>query len=137
MYRIYDTNNKTWRSDMAMLPDGALCVMKKKFPFQRYKVHVLLNEEGYVVHDYAGAISKNGYYIMEGDICTCPNDSTGVVAYDSQAGGYCIFDENNSIYYVLTEEVGNQTNVIGNVFDGVTIDVEKEEKSGDVKNEDS
>lgn len=121
MYRVYDRNIEEWRYDIVALQDGSLGVYKPH-KFFSDKIKIIFNEEPYVIHYDTGIKDKTGNVIFEGDICKCPQGSYGVVAYSGQTGSYCIFDDNNDLYYVLTDEVGNDTMVIGNVIDGVVID---------------
>lgn len=128
-YRIYDDIKKRWRDDMIVFDDGAFGVLNNSW-FHSYTVDVVINEDGLIVHYGTGINDKNGHQIFEGDICKCPNDSKGIVAFNTQVGSYCIFDYDNDIYYLFTDEVGNDTEVIGNVCDGVIV------KNG-LSNEDS
>ena len=120
MYRVYDADNKRWRDDIVVFDDNTLGIVKYTF-FHNLKVDIIINESPYVVHMDTGITDKNGKNIFEGDICTCPNDSTGIVAYSTQTGSYCIFDNDNSLYYILNDENGGYTEVIGNVFEGIVV----------------
>lgn len=119
-YRIYDDVEKRWRDDMIVFDDGALGVLNNSW-FHSYTVDVVINEDGFIVHFGTGINDKNGYQIFEGDICKCPKDSKGIVSYNTQVGSYCIFDDDNELYYILTDEVGNDTEIIGNVCDGIIV----------------
>lgn len=120
MYRVYDTDSKRWRDDIIVFNDNTLGVVKDSF-FHDYKVDIIYDESPYIVHIDTGVTDKNGNNIFEGDICTCPNDATGVVAYSTQAGAYCIFDNDNSLYYILNDENGGYTEIVGNVLEGIKV----------------
>ena len=130
MYRIYDKDQQQWRNDMIVMPDGALAVLEKK-AFNRYKVKTIWDEAPYVVHSETGVDDKNGTRIFEGDICATSKVKDGIVAYSQQIGAYCIFDYNNDVYYILTDEHGEDVEVVGNVFDGVMVDISESEDSND------
>jgi hypothetical protein len=108
------------------MPDGALAVLEKK-AFNRYKVKTIWDEAPYVVHSETGVDDKNGTRIFEGDICATSKVKDGIVAYSQQIGAYCIFDYNNDVYYILTDEHGEDVEVVGNVFDGVVVDISESE----------
>ena len=116
VYRIYDKESKCWRDDIVLFDDGALGVLNRSW-FHSYSVDIIFDEEQYSVQFGTEISDKNGMQIFEGDICTCPNDSEGVVAYSTQIGTYCIFDFDNDLYYVLSQESSELTEIIGNVFD--------------------
>lgn len=118
MYRVYDTKNNCWRDDIVLFDDGALGVLHNSL-FHSYSVDIVYDESRFIIHYPTDIIDKNGVQIFEGDFCTCPNDTIGIVAFSSQIGAYCIFDDDNHLYYVLDDEDAGLTEVVGNVFDGV------------------
>lgn len=118
MYRIYDHYKQRWRDDMIILPDGAFAICVKKL-FGRYKLNVIWNEEQYTLHFDTGIYDKNGNVIFEGDICKDENGYKYTVAYGKEVGTYCLFDDDNSLYYILTDKVGKDVEVVRNVFDVV------------------
>ena len=126
MYRIYDKEHKRWRDDMIMLPNGALAIVTKNM-FGKYKMKVIWDEESYVVHNETGIDDKNGYRIFEGDVCRCPQNSQGIVAYSTQVGSYCIFDYDNDLYYIITDETAKDCEIIGTVFNEIVINISDDE----------
>lgn len=130
MYRIYDKDQQRWRNDMIVLPDGAVASLQKAW-FNRYKMRVMWDETTYVVHSETGVDDKNGTRIFEGDICATSKVKDGIVAYSQQIGAYCIFDYNNDVYYIITDEHAEDIAVIGNVFDGVMVDISESEDGND------
>lgn len=130
MYRIYDKDQRRWRNDMIVMPDGALAVLEKK-AFNKYKIKVMWDEAPYVVHSETGVDDKNGTRIFEGDICATSKVKDGIVAYSQQIGAYCIFDYNNDVYYILTDEHGEDVEITGNVFDGVMVNMTESEDGND------
>lgn len=117
MYRIYDNVNECWRSDMVILPDGAFAECRKTM-FGNYKMTILFDDESYILHYDVGIYDKNKNLIFEGDICKNENGEEYVVAYSKEALAYCLFGYENYTYYVLSEEVGDEVEIVGNVIDG-------------------
>lgn len=102
---------------MAVLHDGKL-VSYDKTIFGNYKATYETDKNRYIVHNDIGITDEYENIIFEGDVCKCPNGSKGVVAYSGELGTYCIFDYNEDTYYVLTDETGSETVVVGNVIEG-------------------
>lgn len=127
VYRIFNKDYNKWCNDVIVLPDGALAKLERRL-FNRYKMRVLWDETPYVVHNETGVDDKHGYRIFEGDICATPKVKDGIVAFSTEVGSYCIFDYNDSVYYVLYDEAGKDVEVIGNVFDGIVVDITQDDE---------
>lgn len=118
MYRVYDKELEEWRDDIVVFNDGALGV----YTFHKLlpnTVSILFNEEPYVIHFDTGTYDKNNNVIFEGDICKDKDGNEYIVGYGREVGAYCLFDYDNDLYYILVDEVSNDVEVVGNVFDGV------------------
>ncbi len=126
MYRIYDKDQQRWRKDITILQDGALAVITKGM-FNKYRIRVLWDEEPYVIHNETGFYDKHGHKIFEGDICKTSKVENGIVGYGEPVGAYCIFDYDNDVYYIITDEHAEDIAVIGNVFDGIVVDISESE----------
>lgn len=120
IYRIYDYVLQCWRYDMILFDNGELGILNKSW-LHSYSVDVETDVERYALHFGIGIADKNGKQIFEGDICTCPNNSKGIVSYSAQIGAYCIFDFDNDVYYALSQESSEFTEIIGNVFDNESL----------------
>ena len=118
MYRIYDNNTGQWRDDIIVLPDGAFAICKKTL-FGNYKMNVLWNDEQFILHFDTGIYDKNDNVIFEGDICKDKDGNEYVVGYSKETGNYCLFSYDNNLFYILVDKVGNDVEVVGNVFDNV------------------
>lgn len=123
MYRIYDNVNECWRDDMVILPDGAFAEYKNTV-FGNYKMKVLYNEEPYVLHYDVGFYDKNHNPIFEGDICRNEKGEKYIAAYSKETLAYCLFGYDNDTYYLLSDDVGNEIEIVGNVIDGVMVEDE-------------
>lgn len=123
MYRIYDNVNECWRDDMVILPDGAFAEYKNTV-FGNYKMKVLYNEEPYVLHYDVGFYDNNHNPIFEGDICRNEKGEKYIVAYSKETLAYCLFGYDNDTYYLLSDDVGNEIEIVGNVIDGVMVEDE-------------
>ena len=121
MYRIYDDKRECWRDDMLIMPDGAFAEYRKTM-FGNYKMIPKFDESHYILHYDIGIYDKNHSPIFEGDICRNEKNETYIVAYSNQTLSYCLFGRENDVYYILSEDVGKEIEIVGNVIDGVMVE---------------
>lgn len=119
-YRVYDKKEKRWINEVFMFPNGSLFILKKKL-FGHDKI-TMLKGSRYVIHRNTLLVDKGCNVIYEGDICKGIAEEGfehihGVVAYSREVGMYCIFDEENSKFYPMVEQLCENVEIVGNVFD--------------------
>lgn len=117
MYKIYDTNEKSWVKDNVYLaPNGDIYIAKKTL-FGTEKLS-LVSSQRYISLNNIRIFDKNSKPIFEGDICKIEAvNAIGVVGYTEEHASYYLFDYNNSKYYSLGFDKGKEIEIIGNMLD--------------------
>lgn len=115
MFRVYDNEKKRWVKNFYIMPNGDMFTLEKTL--FRSKL-VFMSKQRYVLHRNIEAYDSKGEMIFEGDIVKniYSPDQVGVVAYLPRHAAYYVFDNKNSVYYVLSETSCSHE-IIGNVFD--------------------
>ena len=128
MFRVRDTKEDKWlRGDYYLSQNGDLLSYDKKM-FNKEKLS-LMSETRYVWQQDTGYDDKNGQRIYEGDICRITIGDKHiicVVAYIPSRASYMLLDNKYSAYYTFHNEVREQIEVIGSVFENQNL-VEFEE----------
>lgn len=122
MFRVYDKINKKWIEDNVYLnPKGELFLIKQSV-FGWIKMPLELSQDRYVYHKAIDLYDKDGVLIYEGDRVKAQvaEDKivTGIVIYAQEFAGYIIWCFGLNEYYMLSNDVCEYIEVIGNVFDG-------------------
>lgn len=128
MFRVRDTKENKWlRGDYYLSQNGDLLSSDKKM-FGAEKLS-LMSDTRYVWQQDIGYDDKNGKHIYEGDICKIAVGDEHiicVVAYIPSRASYMLLDNKYSAYYTFHNEVREQIEIVGNVFENQNL-VEFEE----------
>lgn len=132
MFRVRNIKDDKWESgEFFISHNGDLAkvsVTKSMFGNEKTSIRLLL-ESNYVWQQDTGYDDKYGNRIYEGDICKITIDDEHiicVVAYIPSRASYMLLDNKHSAYYTFHNEVREQIEVVGNVFDNKNL-VEFEE----------
>ena len=126
MYRVYDKEKRKFVDNIFLSQDGRPyeLVQRMFLPDKLVQVYEIDDDgnEKFVIQYDTNMLDKYYHLIYEGDICRIHNaddeDSVGIVAWSEDLGSYCVFDYNNSKYYVLMHSTQNNFEIIDNVCDG-------------------
>lgn len=135
MFRVRNIEKDKWEiGEFYVSHDGVLAkVNRLKSMFGNEKISIkLLSDVKYVRQQDTGYADKYGNRIYEGDICKITIDDEHiicVVAYIPSRASYMLLDNKYSAYYTFHNEVREQIEVVGNVFDNKNL-VELEEEKG-------
>jgi len=135
MFRVRNIKEDKWEiGEFYVSHDGVLAkVNREKSIFGNEKISIkLLPDTKYVWQQDSGYDDKYGNHIYEGDICKITIDDEHiicVVAYIPSRASYMLLDNKHSAYYTFHNEVREQIEVVGNVFDNKNL-VELEEEKG-------
>ncbi len=128
MFRVYDKKLKQWMQKGVYLASDALYVEKRSLFGTR--LQRVQTDERYICHFYIYMLDNYGTRIYEGDYLKAKVSEgktvIGLVAYAEEIGVYVILSVDSDEYYILSNEISNRIEVIGNVFDGYN----EEEKDG-------
>lgn len=119
MFRVRDIKENKWlRGDYFISQNSDLLMLEKK-SFGRENLS-LMSDTRYVWQQDTGYDDKNGQRIYEGDICKITVGDEHiicVVAYIPSRASYMLLDNKYSAYYTFHNEVREQIEIVGNVFE--------------------
>lgn len=123
MYRLYDNKEKKWVKDDFYVSFFGDVYLSKKTLLGNDKMS-LASDTRYTLHQDIGYYDKNGRLIFEGDICEIIVDGESIVcmiAYVAERASYMLLDNKYSAYYMFHNNVREQIEVVGNIFENYNL----------------
>lgn len=113
MYRVFDTKENKFVTDVIELPNGDL--MRSVQNVFKKKNQLCADSQFKITHDI-DIVDKNNSLIFEGDILKS-DKFIGEVCYIQNLCSYALINHTKSEYYPMNETLFNKCEIIGNVFE--------------------